>query len=713
MVWLPESYTEVTIPTAAELSAVSTDVGNKANLTTTAKTNLVAAINEVDGECSDLKSALSEPTKNLNTAAVGYFKANTLGEIVPTGNTKNFGMIDKIQCSPTTVYTLSYYDVTFGGDPSVYVSYYDSSGDFIETVNEGNASNKAITITTPSTAYYMHVYFYRNDTNTYGDNVGIQIELGSVKTDYVPPIQPKGMNEMDDEISSLKDNIFKKEYDISRWSSGTINASSGLDDLTSTIRIKTELLNDVYSVIPINGYSILVYAYNNGTYIGNWNGTTFIQSTHGNVWFNSEIVFSNINPAYQYRIVAKNISGDSISVQDSINILFRISDDSVLKQDVEALENHSETKYGTPYHDVEDEFADTIAQDIDAKTIVIGIVTDTHYTTGNPNSDYGKYQLKYARAFKTICERIGVDFAIHLGDLIDSDYDDIYHQEGEYPDKSRADITVNIKRIGEMMNAYQTYVPFMYCIAHHERKPFMQNNTQTNTAVYKLSREIVHGICNKYGRYVDFVHFADDPTSSSYYADFADRKIRIINVDSTDNTQVGFTPSDATFLLNSISSMPSGYKAVIFTHCPFLGEAMLSGEAPAYWDQIKTTITSSSYQGKVLAYISGHCHADNIITPTMMVQGDATYTYDFPLITIDAQKMDVRSIISPISGITLGDAYRNIRQYYTVSEYLFDVACIHVDTGIINLHRFGAGQYKTRTYDSNTGQASFTAWSNS
>lgn len=59
MVWLPESYTEVTLPTAAELSAVSTDVGNKANLTTTAKTNLVAAINEVDGECSDLKSALN------------------------------------------------------------------------------------------------------------------------------------------------------------------------------------------------------------------------------------------------------------------------------------------------------------------------------------------------------------------------------------------------------------------------------------------------------------------------------------------------------------------------------------------------------------------------------------------------------------------------------------------------------------------------------
>jgi len=153
-------------------------------------------------EVSALVGELSEQSKNLNSVGAG--KINTSPSGVLQSNPSSFGLIDLIPCSASTEYTASYYDATVVGDPTAYITYYDENKSFIEKTSTLTVSDGAITFTSIATAHYLHFYFYKSGGFTLGSNADIQIELGSIKTDYVSPLQPRGTTEIDSRLINLE-----------------------------------------------------------------------------------------------------------------------------------------------------------------------------------------------------------------------------------------------------------------------------------------------------------------------------------------------------------------------------------------------------------------------------------------------------------------------------------------------------------------------------
>ena len=145
---------------------------------------------------------LSEQSKNLNNVGAG--EVNTSSSGVLQSNPSSFGLIDLIPCSASTEYTASYYDATVDGNPSAYVSYYDENKTFIEKTSFLSTTDGAVTFTSIATAHYLHIYFYKSGGFTLGNNADIQIELGSTKTDYVLPLQPRGTTETDSRLTNLE-----------------------------------------------------------------------------------------------------------------------------------------------------------------------------------------------------------------------------------------------------------------------------------------------------------------------------------------------------------------------------------------------------------------------------------------------------------------------------------------------------------------------------
>ena len=127
------------------------------------------------------------------------------------------------------------------------------------------------------------------------------------------------------EIEEVKNEIKQVllfDADASLWQQGTINASSGIY-VNSTTRIRTTITLPKYTIgfQTETGYSALIYAFNGDEYVGNWNGTTFIKATTGNVWF-TEAFFSEISENYTFKLVLQKDSSDSIVPSDASNCLF-------------------------------------------------------------------------------------------------------------------------------------------------------------------------------------------------------------------------------------------------------------------------------------------------------------------------------------------------------------------------------------------------------
>ena len=133
-----------------------------------------------------------------------------------------------------------------------------------------------------------------------------------------------------DELNDLKSNLYILSTNADAWTQGTISAATGAN-AASTTRIRTTRLgSEVLGVIINSGYTALIYAYSGETYIGNWNGESFIKATSGNVWFNDSIIFSQINRNYEYRIAVKKITDETINVNDYTNIQFITFTDKTL-----------------------------------------------------------------------------------------------------------------------------------------------------------------------------------------------------------------------------------------------------------------------------------------------------------------------------------------------------------------------------------------------
>ena len=625
---------------------------------------------KVGNELTDLKSAIGNSGLFYTPSMInGSIDSNG---VITTGGTKwitdNYDETKNV----TKLYNNS--------NGTAYVSYYNLVNNvYVHTLYVSCEARSNIAIDSEIGSYYR-IY---NNNSVSGKNMLLEIGADYLKGEI-------------DYISDTVTEIAGKSIDT--FKTGNISTSGNVGETAS---LKRDNLSAVSSAI-----------------VKCSQGDVFILTgTPRNNKASRHYMFTDL--ALTIKAKAEGTQGEAVSGQQVVApsdgyiiIQFLNSDPYNAYKGINHVEDHEsrigalEEKIYEKYAEDEDAFAENVRKDIDSNTLVVAIVADTHYTT---EQNYGILQPEYAIEFTKIADRVGADFMINLGDMIDSDFDDLEHA-GDSDPAGNADVTINTNRIGYMMEHYRGQAPMLYCMSHHERKPYISVDPDTKITNYKLDRKVVHGLCNRSQKYLEEIHRNDDPASSSYYVDFADRKVRVIVLDSTSYTQTGVTPNDCIFLRESVSNLPSEYKCVIFTHCPIKWG---TDNNLGFWNsRIKPYLLADENQGKILAYFNGHVHVDNIITPSMMVAADETDTYDFPMIWFDAQKMDESdTIYTPTAhNNSLGSPYRNIRHFGDVTEYLFDVACIHVDTGIINLHRFGAGQYKIRTYNATTGNAEFTPW---
>lgn len=109
--------------------------------------------------------------------------------------------------------------------------------------------------------------------------------------------------------------------DETLWESGGLYADSG-EPTANARRIRTGFLApSVSAVTPSNGYSFIVYAWEDGTYLGGWTGSSFSTVSNVPIWNESAVDLTQIGD-YQYKIVAKNGSNTAVTTADAANISF-------------------------------------------------------------------------------------------------------------------------------------------------------------------------------------------------------------------------------------------------------------------------------------------------------------------------------------------------------------------------------------------------------
>lgn len=126
----------------------------------------------------------------------------------------------------------------------------------------------------------------------------------------------------------VADAVFFNANSTSLWESGAISSSSGANS-SSTTRIRTTgyIGAGAKRISIAAGYKYMVFGYNAGTYMGTWNGSSFVKS--GN-WRTTDLDLTTL-PAYDLRLVMATSPTDSaITTSAASNVTLLSSTDTAL-----------------------------------------------------------------------------------------------------------------------------------------------------------------------------------------------------------------------------------------------------------------------------------------------------------------------------------------------------------------------------------------------
>ena len=329
----------------------------------------------------------------------------------------------------------------------------------------------------------------------------------------------------------------------------------------------------------------------------------------------------------------------------------------------------------TDFPSQEDELLSKIDQIRDEDTLIFSLCTDVHGTNYPDNytpdenlqltgsKGYRNYQ-KLAKIIALLSEKSGADFIANLGDTIaattDEAVDDFNHSE-------------NKRRFSEFSRIISSgNIPYLYTIGHHEM--FKLN-------IDGVSKSEICGSALRYTRYLNPVYNQEDSDCAYYYVDFDQPgypDVRYISLDCcTENHGAKYSDTEIAWIRNT--ALNTDKPVIVVSHMGTRAVNSLStpvnGELVA--DCLNNFVSSG---GKVLAFIHGHTHCDNIITPSE--SGDS-----YP---------DITSLCSwcytpSVSDVLGGNPSVEQRLYDSYSEFAIDIYAVNCKTGSINIFRFGAG----------------------
>lgn len=436
-------------------------------------------------------------------------------------------------------------------------------------------------------------------------------------------------------IDSLKTG--KKEVELS-FVRGTIAGAGVFYDNTKHFRSSTYLKyseNKVLTFDVLNGYLMTLWCYNTEYS----NGVNSISITNITSKMDSELKANK----YYYLTIKKDGDNDYL-VEDSVISNVKIYDDSdfdykkTQKEILNRLDNLS-TSYATKYTDKEDSIVNNVYKVLNSGTIVFGLITDNHCGITNWESCY-----EHGKILNSLAERVGADFCINLGDIF-VDVDD------------RAE---NLYRFNEYWkhNNY-SFLPNLYCKGNHEC--FIRSDGKVALEDYQLLSQT-----QRTNRYIN-------KSNNELYYYFDVRQCRFIVLDSSSNTNCGFSIEHEEFLQEAFNSI-GDKKAVIFTHIPLDSSLMLQA-TPINADKIRNILSIN--KDKVIAVLHGHTHWDNNAKLDDIEQ--ISFCCAMP------GKQDTSSFVG------LGSPLSYERSHGTYSEYCMDIVCVDVYSNIVRTFRFGAG----------------------
>lgn len=354
---------------------------------------------------------------------------------------------------------------------------------------------------------------------------------------------------------------------------------------------------------------------------------------------------------YYYLLLKKDGDNEFTVEEDVLNklIISEEVDFDYKKSEKKLIEKIEELKNSdmiTIYGDKEKELINKVFKEINENSIVFGLVTDTH--AGIP---YWDNLFNHQYILNKLCEKLPTDFIMNLGDSF-TDVDD------------RA---VNFERLYTVLkNTYSSQIPNLYTKGNHEVYPKSDGGIA-------LQDWQINGLTGKSNKWL-----VKNSSKLYYHVDI--RGIRVIVLDSSENTNNGYSQEQVNFLHDALESA-SG-KAIIFTHIPPSANMMLQAE-PINGNLIRAEF--ETYKDKVLFVFNGHTHWDNecIINGVKYISTCCSM----------CGKLDV----SAYNYQGLGTPTTYDRTYNTYSEYCMDICVIDTFNNTFKSFRFGAGNDRVIT----------------
>jgi hypothetical protein len=433
----------------------------------------------------------------------------------------------------------------------------------------------------------------------------------------------------------------------------TIRASTGLEGLDAPDRMSTiffsrasagdvlRLLDGAYffnvaTYAPnIDEKYIYTYAYQPNESWLRYNG-----DLSGDTYRREDYVFSE---SLYFRVCLKRADGADIGDEEAANI------DKILAFEPVALPGGGPPARIPLFLSAE---ADRVVRGIEKKrrndSLVFALLSDTHITV---NGTFGDT----VASLRAVHDRASFDGVVFLGDLTDG------MVTAAATRRYAKDALGELRSLG---------VPLYTVIGNHDANYFAGNREP-----FSIEEQ-----CALYLSHADdyVVRETDSPW---YYADFPDRGLRFVflhSFDEREEIRYGFSDECLRWLKTALADAPRDTDIVVFSHLTPLVELQ-------YWtDRIRgghelvgilEAYGAHSSAGRILAYINGHNHADQVYEGL-----------SFPIISVGCAKTECFAEYKPAGSHTparrLGDA----------SQELWNALLITPNERRLDFIRFGAGE---------------------
>lgn len=398
---------------------------------------------------------------------------------------------------------------------------------------------------------------------------------------------------------------------------------------------KVCLLNSDYyfnvATYSLNFEEKYIYTY---SYQQEQSWTTYNHDLSGDSYRKEDYVFSE---EVYFRVCLKRVDDKAFTDEEAKNI------NKILLFVTEEDQYHEKSYF----KDEIQKTAETIRDKRREKSLVLGVLSDSHFTINGTWEDT-------AHNIQAVHERAKFDGIVHLGDITDG--------------MVSAQVTKQYakKIIGDLK---ENKIPLYIVIGNHDTNYF-NNNSEP------MSKEEQYNIYQS--------HSENDIKRVSnnlyYFCDFENVSLRCLFLTSfnhREDIRYGFSEKELTWVQKTLERTPSGYAVIIFSHEAPLPELDYWSDEIRNGEKLMSILEDYDSQNgkKIMAIIHGHTHADYIFSERR-----------FPIISIGCAKCEYFTEKKPSGART------QKRKVGTVTQDLWDTLIISPSENVIEFVRFGAGE---------------------